>query len=130
MAFAGFCFGGLLWIPAISFYNGSHTTTGIVAGYTEHGAAKFPIFSFIDGAGVTHTIESNSGSEEPLYLPGQSLPIRYRLDEPLSARPSDFWTLWGLPIIVQGVCAFWLIIAMAVRRFVPQPRRESGSIRA
>lgn len=131
MAIAFFAFGALLWIPAVMLYRDSEAAVGTVVSLveqsdSEHSTCRFPIFKFTDPQGVEHTVTSSSGSEPPKYLPGELIPIRYDWKHPDDARPADFFTLWGMPLLLQGLGVFYFLLASVVLHFLrkqsaPQP---------
>lgn len=141
LAIGGFAFGTLLWIPAGAFFRDSATAEGRVVGIAEHSSSEdgifyAPTFTFSDTQGITHTVTSSIAFASPQYRRGQTIKVRYRIDAPSDARIDDFFTIWGLPMTVQGGCAVHILLWSAILFFLrgrshpalfqPKTRRPNG----
>jgi Protein of unknown function (DUF3592) len=123
LAIGGFAFGALFWIPAMSFYYGSAVTVGQVVSFVERstsegGTSFHPVFSFSDSAGQSYSVTNSLGASPPDVSQGQSVPVRYRPQRPSEARIDSFFSRWGVPLLIQGVCVVHILLWSVVLRFL------------
>jgi hypothetical protein len=115
LAIGGFAFGALFWIPAISFYAGSAATAGRIVKMAERDSSDrmvwYPVFTYQDSTGRAQTVTSTTGfSNSTQYQPGQAVQIRYRPERLSDARFDSFFSIWGTPVLIQGICLGHIVI--------------------
>ncbi|MEZ0257295.1 MAG: DUF3592 domain-containing protein [Chthoniobacter sp.] len=129
LVIAGFIFGALFWIPAAAFYSGSAIAVGriieVVPEGTEDGTAYYPKVAFEAAGAHVETVTGSIGREESAYHVGQAMRVRYRPERPSKARGDDFFSLWGLPVLIQGGCLAQIVLWSLVLRFL---RKRSASM--
>ena len=80
-----------------------------------------PVFTF-RVAGTEHTVHSNSGSNPPAFVVGQSVSILYDPDSPEHAQIASWGQQWGLVFgfgigaFVTGVLGLWMRIVRGPKR--------------
>jgi hypothetical protein len=91
-------------------------TTGVIVEIREredkedHSKSFAPTFTFVDGSGLTNSVESNlSYGSVDHYRIGERVPVIYRSSNPQSARIDSFAEHWLLPIMTFGFAAVVLI---------------------
>jgi len=127
LAIAGVVFGALLWIPAIVFYSGSSVAVGriveVVARSNSEGETfYYPTFTFDVSDGRTQTVESSAGGPISEYQAGKAVKVRYRPERPSDARIENFFSVWGIPVLIQGICVIHLILWSVVLHFIRKNR--------
>ncbi|HEY3897427.1 MAG TPA: DUF3592 domain-containing protein [Chthoniobacter sp.] len=119
MAVAGFLLGCYFWVRAWSFYSSSIVTTGLVTSLVEQPhddrpATYAPTVKFMASNGSVQTFTNTWGTSPNEIRPGASVPVRYRPRLPADASIDNFMSLWGLPVLVQGICIFDFFLAVAL----------------
>jgi len=81
----------------------SHTS-GIVSKLNSRDGEKelYPLFSFKDSRGTTHSVESLSGSYPAAYKVGDTVAVIYQTDKPDNAEIDSFLNIWIWPIALAG----------------------------
>lgn len=60
----------------------------------------YPVFTFTDANGISHTVASGTGSNPAGYETGEDVTVLYLTDAPSKARIKSFLELWLAPLIV------------------------------
>ena len=123
LAIAGFLLGCYFWVRAWSFYSSSVVTTGLVTGLVEQpgndGPATYaPTVKFEASDGSVQTFTNGWGTSPNQLRPGAGVQVRYRPTHPAEASIDDFMSLWGLPVLIQGICIFDFFFAVAFLYYV------------
>ena len=128
LGIAGLIFGALFWIPAAAFYFGSAVTVGrvieVVPQQGENSTAYHPKVAFEAAGAHTETVTGSIGRDESVYHVGQVMRVRYRPERPTEARVDDFFSIWGIPVFIQGICLAHIVLWSLVLRFM---RKRSAS---
>ncbi len=104
--------GGFAYANARSFYASAIHAPGKIVQLDRQKDGKetaiYPVFSFVDQAGVTHVIRSRRGLTRSStlvtgeYAVGDAVEVLYPAGDPESARLKDFFSMWGWPVIFGG----------------------------
>jgi hypothetical protein len=74
----------------------------------------FPLIEFHTPAGHPVRFESETGSESPTLGVGDPVRVRYRADAPNEAELDDFFSLWGLPLLLGALGAVFLALGISL----------------
>ena len=117
---------GLAWQAARrvvrrrEFLAQSLVAEGRVAGFRQQRAGGserdsfFPQIEFHTQAGHPVRFESETGSESPSLCVGDAVRVRYRADAPNEAELDDFFSLWGLPLLLGSLGAVCLAVGVSL----------------
>jgi len=72
----------------------------------------FPVFSFIDRSGTSHTVRARLGSSHPRYEVGDAVEVLYPADDPDQARLNNFLMVWMWPIVFAGTGLILMIVGV------------------
>ncbi len=88
---------------------GSALASGTVVGFAERRDGLEPSYfarvKFQTAAGHAITFESGAGSERPSLKEGEPVRVRFRADAPNDAEIDEFFSLWGLVLVLGGLGA-------------------------
>ncbi len=93
----------------------------------------FPVFSFVDQAGVSHVVHSKWGSPKNWwwlprqYAVGDAVEVIYPADDPESARLNDFFSMWGWTFLFGGGGTVLSVAGMVLWRGAVRWKRELSS---
>jgi hypothetical protein len=123
LAISGFLLGCYLWASAWTFYSSSVVTTGLVTNLVQQSQTDgpptyAPTVQFLASNGTTQTFTSRWGTSPNKLRSGAAIQVRYRSNHPADASVDDFMSLWGLPLLVQGICVFDFFFAAAFLYFI------------
>jgi len=72
-----------------------------------------PVFSFQAADGKTYAVRSNSSSSPPAFAVNDEVTVLYDPNNPQKARIDTFWQVWGVPVLLGAMGAFFFAIAGA-----------------
>jgi hypothetical protein len=82
--------------------------TQLVERHGDHGDAFYPVFTFVDGVGVTRTVYSDTGSYPPAHQVGDTVTVLYLPGAERDAKIDDWFVVWGaqscLPRWASSTC--------------------------
>ena len=79
--------------------------TQMVERHGSKGEYWYPVYTFTDRDGASHTVHSDIGSAPPPYNVGDAVTVLYYPGAGDDARLDDWSTLWGAPLVVLAVGA-------------------------
>lgn len=109
-----------------AFIEHSILTRGVVVslhrnrGHLNTGMNEFPVFTFRDGAGRRHTVDSDFGSYPPAYSVGEKVPVRYNAAHPDDALIASPFILW-LGTLIAGAIAVAFLSCGIILIFLLSP---------
>ena len=78
----------------------------------ENNTTYAPVFEFKDQAGQSHVIESSLGRNPPAFEKGQKVEVLYDPASPQNAKLNEFFSLWGVAVIVGFIGMLSLIFGL------------------
>ena len=112
-------FGLVLFLESKNFVvHATQQTSGTIVGFVVPSGRRLtpiPVFEFTDSFGTLHTNYNSSRQDPPAYKIGELIKVRYRPENPETARIDSFAELWlfptfllgiGLPVLIGGVYCF------------------------
>ncbi|MCU0355878.1 MAG: DUF3592 domain-containing protein [Cytophagales bacterium] len=81
---------------------------------SKGGGTYYPTVQFTANDGKTYTAYSNSGSNPSAYEVGENVEIYYNPDNPMDILLPDFFSLWGVPLILGGIGLVFTLIGGAI----------------
>lgn len=108
--------------------------TDLIRSRSSDSNAYYPIVQFEYKPGSPVEFQSSSGSNPPSYSRGEEVRVLSTPGEPESARIDDFFSLWGVTLIVGGIgTAFFLVgagmfVVPAIRNGSAAKLRETGQL--
>jgi len=91
-----------------------------------------PVFTFKTVEGRTVSVTSHSSSNPPGFDPGDSVTVLYDPADPAQAQIDTVWQLWGVPLLLGGMGAFFFFIAaaftLALRSLARRARQAPSSV--
>lgn len=118
---------GLIWCG--HFYLFSIEVKAIVVGFekkvSDNKVSYLSKFKFIAADGNDYVVMSTIAFNPPRHKNGESITIRYKKTDPMSAKPSDFFSLWDLPIMFGGGGTFLFLMGFVVERITMRMKRRA-----
>jgi hypothetical protein len=99
------------WLTSTAF-RATGRITQLVERHGERGDAYYPVFTFADQKGVSHTIYSSVGSYPPPNQPGDSVTVLYHAGAEADAQLDDWFTVWGAPILLAALGIVYLPVGI------------------
>ena len=108
MGTAVIAYGLVLFLESKNFVvHATQQTSGTVVGFVLLSSGRSwtdsPVFEFTDSSGTLHTNYNSSGQNPPAYKIGELIKVRYRPENPETARIDSFTELWLFPTFVLGI---------------------------
>lgn len=99
-----------------SFLDDAESTTGEVIELVERrgsegGSVFAPKVRFQDQAGENYEVTSSSASSPPKYHVGEEIEILYNPERPQEFRTTDWFSLWGGPVLGFGLAGGAVLFA-------------------
>lgn len=88
--------------------------TQLIERHGNDGDAYYPVFVYPDRNGVQHTIYSSAGSYPPPHQAGDSVTVLYDAGAENNAQLDDWFTLWGVPIILAANGIVYLPVGIVI----------------
>jgi hypothetical protein len=81
-----------------------------------------PVFTYINADGNSYTIYSDTSSNPPGFVEGESVRVLYSKDDPASARIDSFLQLWLMPVVF---CSIGGVFALSGTLFLFFTRKQA-----
>ena len=99
-----------------SFLEDAESTTGEVVELVERrgsegGSVFAPRVHFQDHTGESYEVTSSSASSPPRYHVGEEIEILYNPERPQEFRTTDWFSLWGGPVLGFGLAGSAVLFA-------------------
>lgn len=112
----------------VQFLEKAHTAVGTVIELKyqrsgKSGGTYHPVFTFTAENGKRYTIHSDSGTSPPTYHVNEKVTVLYDPQSPQDAMTSDFFSQWGVSIIL-GIMGSVFILIYAVPIYLKSRRRQ------
>ncbi len=126
-------------VSRVSFLANSERVDGTVVGldrgmsasgsWRGGSAVTYPVVRFRDAAGRWHEFTASVGTSPPSHAVGDTVGVRYRVDDPGDADLTGFWSTWLVVIVTGAIAAVCLVLLFAMRWFAPLSRRAAEALR-
>jgi len=129
---------GVVWLgKTIIFVNQAARAPGTIvemerSDFSKGSSVYYPIFTFVDSSGATHTQKASVGSSTYTFEPGERVSVLYDKAAPKHSEIDSFGTIWTAPLLVTvfgvvfgGFSFLWTFIAVwAIRSKSERQRAE------
>lgn len=102
------------------------TVTDLVYSRSSNSSSYYPVVSFVGASGQVIEFRSSSGTNPASYRVGEPVSVLYTAGQPDSARIHDFFSLWGVSLIL-GIIGGVFFLAGALMILVPWVRQGRGA---
>lgn len=102
------------------------TVTDLVYSHSSSSTSYYPVVTFADASGQLTQFQSSSGSNPASYRVGEGVSVLYTAGQPDSARIDDFFSLWGVSLIM-GIIGGGFFLAGCLMILVPWVRQGRGA---
>lgn len=94
---------------------------GKVVKLDERNGVYYPVYTFADSQGRSHTGYSSMGSSPPDYAVGDTIKVLFQPKHPTNTMVDDFVHLWLFPVAFGGAGLFWLVTGIFLIHRFPKP---------
>lgn len=111
---------GIAYNHSRNFMAKAETVQGTITELNYHKSSKksggvyYPTVQFTARDGQPYTVASNSGSNPAAYEIGESVQIYYNPEDPTDILLPDFFSLWGVSLILGGIGLVFTLIGGSV----------------
>lgn len=104
---------GGIWLCRVTSFV-AHATkapgrvNAIEVGWDSRFEIHYPVFTFLDAAGISHTQRSSLGSSRYPHQVGEKVTILYDSSDPKTATIDSFFDVWSMPL---ATTSFGLVFA-------------------
>ena len=86
------------------------------SGGRHAGMLYHPVFTFRDAHGSVYTVESGTGTGQPDYEVGETVPVLYLADQPARAQIDSLFSIWGMTLIIFLFAVLLWIVGVVTDR--------------
>ena len=89
----------------------------------------YPRVRFVTEDGITKEFQSRVGASPPAYRLGEKVKVLYDPANPYDAQVASFLSLWGLPLLLFVMGAFFIFFGLVSINYYMKLKRASPTIR-